>query len=1003
MKHNRTTPWCAPRKLRFDVEVELTAPPPAAGEFIPAELPDVSLQPSRKAAIAPASFWVVGTTATGAPLVFDAQATGNERFRIPCRFDPDYAGNALPLAPRRGNLVFLARRAPRRQRFSIYFDPPSKTRVVPPYGGLIGDGDVFTQKRGQMAVAGSARPVLWGEQLCGRHGLVVAASVHMGVHYFEDIGGAVREPVFVNRGRLRDIQGRLITGIPTFHDMTGNGLLDLVVGREDGTLAWHRNVGTPANPRFAPAVPLAATDGVPLTIKPFLIGQYITVKDKRGRLNRHYPRMPLVLLHGGRCRLSAAPLFAPSRNPNACDLIVGTRGGFLVCFRQTKAGFDLGRLLKDTSGKPLRMDGPICFPTCSPDSRSGRVILWVGDYYGRVFRLVQAGTEDGLPVFHPPQRVNIPDNVEYSFPLAVKSGRGLDLWMGDFHGHVKRYHQVGRTPAGDPEFDAGRPVLMDNAWIVHHMPVAHYKDLNGDGMQDIVSGDVKGSVYGYRNLGTNANPVFDAGRLLKAGGAPLVIRGGPDPLSPSDGYSKPIAADLSGSGHPDLLVGTGLGRVMHFAWKGLDPDSLPRFRRGAVLRDTRGNPVRCHHMSGLEVADWDGDGVPDLIVGGQRGVHASPDDDLDFSQVRFYKGVRTEKRLRFRPYVPLNAEGDNVFCNRPVALAVTTEAGQRNLIVNRMCFRQFDARRPERVEFTRFLPSLVIRAREPCPNAYGTLSILGPRDPLIVEGSVVGSLFAFRQSFVTQGDYLAVRFRVTRPYTRETLVLPAPGRWARRPSLRVQKPIKHQTAGFLPLRRVADSARWNRTFTRGQAHWPATPLHCGDAWMMPAPDRVEVRAAGNREALFLLVEVTEPLMDRVIAWVDHNNGPLESDDRVEVRFDPTGRGRYVYFGMINHKGFFKEMNIRRDTGQAEGPWRVGARPIRVLAMPRKDGFGLAIAIPWVKWNLSWKAAADCRLEIKRRRHLYANEVRAREQRLSSVSSLSGKEWGWLRLKWEGKE
>jgi len=72
-------------------------------------------------------------------------------------------------------------------------------------------------------------------------------------------------------------------------------------------------------------------------------------------------------------------------------------------------------------------------------------------------------------------------------------------------------------------------------------------------------------------------------------------------------------------------------------------------------------------------------------------------------------------------------------------------------------------------------------------------------------------------------------------------------------------------------------------------------------------------------------------------------------------------------------------------------------------MPRKDGFGLAIAIPWVKWNLSWKAAADCRLEIKRRRHLYANEVRAREQRLSSVSSLSGKEWGWLRLKWEGKE
>ncbi len=998
-KSTSAATWTAPRAGRFDLELEIQAPAAAGGAYVPVELPDIRLAARR---IDPGSFWVTAYDAHGAPLVFDPAAPAPACYKIPSRFDPDYEGRALPLQPRRGRLVFLAQTAERRQRFSIYFNSLRARHVpecAPEYGGLIGDGDVFTQRTGPLAVPGQARPVLWGAQLCGRRGMVVASSMAMGIYFFEDISRG-RSPVLVNRGPLRDVEDNIIGGIPAFHDLSGSGLLDLVTGRDDGRLEWHRNTGTAADPRFAPPRTLCGIDGRPLEIKPFLEGKFINVKDRHGRPNRRYPRMPLIVMHGGRCHLNPVPLFAPGRQAGACDLIVGTRGGFFVWFRHTPAGFEQGRLLQDVSGKPLRVDAVTCFPTCAPDARPGRIVMWSGDYYGRVFRIVQAGFDRDAPVFHPPRPANIPDEVEYSFPLALAQGRRQDLLVGDFRGHVKYFRQTGRNRAGDQQFDAGQPVTMSNAWIVHHMPVAHYTDLNGDGVRDIVSGDVKGGVYGYRNLGSNVNPCFDAGRLLRAGEMPLKIQGGPDPHSPADGYSKPLAADLSGAGHPDLLIGTGLGRIMHYPWAGLDADGLPGFRKGRVLRDTRGQPIRCHHMSGLELADWDGDGVPDLIVGGQSRVHAFQDDDGDPSQVRFYKGIRQGGRLRFLPYQAISAEGDNLFCNRPVALSVINAPDGRRLLVNRMCFRQPDPRRPTLVEFEKFLPPLLIHGRAKCPGAYGTVSSLHPGDPLTVEGSVVGSLFAFRVTFAALGGYPAARLRRNRPYAPGG----RPGRLDPMPPVPPPAPeqIQHRVAGRLPVRRLADDLKLDRKFIRAAQEWPGMELQKVDNWMMPKPDGVIVRAGANRQGLFLLVDVVEPLMERLICWTDHRNGPLESDDRVEILLDfnaaPATSNPHMYFCMINHRGFFKEMNLRRRDAEPEGPWRVGRRPIQVISSARQDGFQLAVKLAWEKWNLPWPAALrQCRIEIKRRRHLYSNEVRAKEQRLSAVSSLSGGEWAWTRL------
>ena len=46
----------------------------------------------------------------------------------------------------------------------------------------------------------------------------------------------------------------------------------------------------------------------------------------------------------------------------------------------------------------------------------------------------------------------------------------------------------------------------------------------------------------------------------------------------------------------------------------------PRFDRPRPIRDERGVPVKVsQHESHVTACDWDGDGTPDLIVGGESG------------------------------------------------------------------------------------------------------------------------------------------------------------------------------------------------------------------------------------------------------------------------------------------------------------------------------------------------------------------------------------------------
>jgi hypothetical protein len=138
-------------------------------------------------------------------------------------------------------------------------------------------------------------------------------------------------------------------------------------------------------------------------------------------------------------------------------------------------------------------------------------------------------------------------------------------------------------------------------------------DWDGDGLLDIISGVIEGAVYFIRNEGTAQKPVFAKPVMLAAGGATIRVPGGD---------SGPCVADWDGDGRPDLLVGCGDGSVFFFrnkAAKGvpeLEPPVALVSKGPTFTQPANSQPLtRPGSRAKVCVADWNGDGGPDLLVG----------------------------------------------------------------------------------------------------------------------------------------------------------------------------------------------------------------------------------------------------------------------------------------------------------------------------------------------------------------------------------------------------
>jgi|MudIll2142460700_1097286.scaffolds.fasta_scaffold87402_1 WD40 repeat protein len=131
-------------------------------------------------------------------------------------------------------------------------------------------------------------------------------------------------------------------------------------------------------------------------------------------------------------------------------------------------------------------------------------------------------------------------------------------------------------------------------------------DWNGDGHYDLLLGDRDGFINLYLNEGPNESPRYATRIRLKAGGKEIKVRG----------PSAPCLVDWNEDGRKDLLVGDGGGYLHLFlnAGSSAAPDyaSTSRVQADYKTLDVRSNASPC-------IVDWNGDGRFDLLVGSWSG------------------------------------------------------------------------------------------------------------------------------------------------------------------------------------------------------------------------------------------------------------------------------------------------------------------------------------------------------------------------------------------------
>ena len=183
-------------------------------------------------------------------------------------------------------------------------------------------------------------------------------------------------------------------------------------------------------------------------------------------------------------------------------------------------------------------------------------------------------------------------------------------------------------------------------------------DYNNDGLTDVISGDTEGNVWLFLNKGSKTKPELAKGVKVEAGGHPIGppqegIAGAKTKGVQETIYSKIHMADWDGDGLPDLLVGQDRNSVIFY--KNTGTKAEPRFDPPVALSVPVGQfPMRPAPF----VCDWDGDGKPDLLIGSEeprvmfyRNVGTAAKPELAAGVDLQLKAPGFEKSYRVRPTV----------------------------------------------------------------------------------------------------------------------------------------------------------------------------------------------------------------------------------------------------------------------------------------------------------------------------------------------------------------
>jgi hypothetical protein len=300
----------------------------------------------------------------------------------------------------------------------------------------------------------------------------------------------------------------------------------------------------------------------------------------------------------------------------------------------------LGDTVRDVDGRPLVADRQNILTAVDIDC-NGKLDLFIGRVQGVVDRYEQDGSSpDGSPRFRlveePWQGIEVlgpeaaggvvrfdtstthgPATHETTrlhgantLAFADVEGRGvLDLFWGDFFEQgLLRFENTGTC--GQPNL-TGKPTRFpsSNPVLTSGYNAPSFGDVDRDGNADLVMGVIGGAFGPWRTSIENLYLVQQVPKGVWSVKTKRLI-----PTIDVGSESAPALADLNGDGLLDLIIGGKVSPTDHnsgnVTWfENVGSATAPAFRERGLL------PIRGQFSYAPSVADLDGDGLPDIVLG----------------------------------------------------------------------------------------------------------------------------------------------------------------------------------------------------------------------------------------------------------------------------------------------------------------------------------------------------------------------------------------------------
>lgn len=309
----------------------------------------------------------------------------------------------------------------------------------------------------------------------------------------------------------------------------------------------------------------------------------------------------------------------------------GPLRGHLYAFRNrgTASEPDLGKGAPLTAaGRPIEMYGQLA-PTFCDFRGTGNLDLVCGDFLDRLYFFPAEG-DSGLGAGSV-LRDELGAAIEMAhcihFPVAVDwNGDGhVDLLVGAEDGYVSYLRNTGQLVDGAPVFE--QPVRVQTQRPAIHagvLPVPAWWPGQGADEPGLVVGNAAGELLFYPWLDEDGGPSLGKETALPAAGETVhIVAGQPGSIQgPSEikfGYTCPTVADWDGDGRPDLLVSDVRGR--HLFFRNTSAGHPPAFERPRELT-FNGQPLVTVWRVRPAVVDWLGDGQLSYLCLDESGLLA---------------------------------------------------------------------------------------------------------------------------------------------------------------------------------------------------------------------------------------------------------------------------------------------------------------------------------------------------------------------------------------------